>query len=439
MTDEAPLDKLASTPLVSVITIVKNGSKHIRDAIESVLSQDYAPIEYIVIDGQSSDGTQSIIQEYAEQLSYYLSEPDKGISDAWNKGVRAAKGEYIAFLNADDYYHPGFIRRSIAASKRDNAEIIYGITLLKDEEDETRSVIVDQAFDPSRIKFGFGFLHPSCLMHRSLFDSAGFFDEGIRIACDSEFLLRCLKCNVSFRKSDGLVIMRTGGVSDRQWMRAAFEYLFWVEKHGFISHSEYRLQRMVVLIRYVNKKFHLMNHIRSVKDQLYYIGMFLINLLNKMLPFKARALLYRFCGYKVHPTAVIHGGVRFFHVGRLTVGGGTVINSGVYLDNRKYLEIGSNVSISHDVKIYTLGHEINNDIFSIKGKSVVIQDYSVVFAGAMIMPGVTVNKAGVVMSGSVVTRDVPAFGIVGGNPATLIGMRDSHPAYRFTSRRYFAI
>ena len=271
MINEVLQNKLSSMPLVSVITIVKNGSKHIRNAIESVLSQDYTQIEYIIIDGDSSDGTQLIIQEYKDRLSYFISEPDGGISDAWNKGIRACKGEYIAFLNADDYYHSGFIRRSIEASKRSNNEIIYGITLLKNELEQRNSIIVNKSFNSSRIKFGFGFLHPSCLTHRSIFNVVGLFDKNVRIACDTEFLLRCVKNDVLFTKSDGVVIMRTGGLSDRQWKNAAFEYLFWVEKYGFLSNLEVQWQRLFVHVRYVNKKFNLMSRFRGLKNQLYYL------------------------------------------------------------------------------------------------------------------------------------------------------------------------
>lgn len=425
-------------PLVSVITVVKNGEKYIRQTIQSVLAQDYPSIEYIIIDGASTDCTLDIIEEYKERLAYYVSEPDQGIADAWNKGFLASHGEYVAFLNADDYYPQNFIRRSVAASSPNTPQIIYGSTLLVNRGGKNPQVIVNKKFDISRLIYGFDFRHPSCLTHRSVFDLVGLFDVNIRIACDSDLLLRCVINGVSFSRSEGVAVMRMGGISDRQWQRASLEYLSCLEKHGIVDRVTAIRQKLLIPVRYVNMKLRLMPALRILKNQIYYYGLFLINALNTLLPFGACSLLYRICGYRVNSNATIHGGVRFFHVGRLSVGDGTVINRGVYLDNRIGIEIGSSVSVSHDVKIYSLGHEINDDLFTTKGRKVSIGDYAVIFAGAMIMPGVSIGKGAVVMAGSVVIRDVPEFHIVGGNPAVDLGVRDSNPMYRFDSRFYFS-
>jgi acetyltransferase-like isoleucine patch superfamily enzyme len=178
--------------------------------------------------------------------------------------------------------------------------------------------------------------------------------------------------------------------------------------------------------------------LRKFKTQSYFLGLFLINIMHSLLPFFMRTILYRACGFEVHSGATLQGGVRFFHLGRMRIGNGSVINRGVYLDNRCGIEIGECVSIAHDVKIYSLGHDIHNDLFPVKGRQVVIEDYVVIFAGAMIMPGIRIGKGSVVMAGAVVTRDVPAFRIVGGNPACDLGARDSLPAYRFDRRFWFA-
>ena len=90
-------------PLVTVITVVRNNSKYIRDAIESVLSQTYSEIEYVIVDGGSTDGTVNVINEYLDKISVFLSEHDDGIYDAMNKGVCLSSGDYIMFLNSDDY------------------------------------------------------------------------------------------------------------------------------------------------------------------------------------------------------------------------------------------------------------------------------------------------------------------------------------------------
>jgi acetyltransferase-like isoleucine patch superfamily enzyme len=175
-----------------------------------------------------------------------------------------------------------------------------------------------------------------------------------------------------------------------------------------------------------------------VRGQGYYLALAAINGLNRWLPFVLRPLLYRACGYRVARTATLQGGVRFFHVGRLTVGEGSLVNRGVYLDNRGGITIGAQVSIAHDSRIYTMGHDVHDDGFATKAQPVRIDDHAVLFAGAMIMPGVHLGRGAVVMAGAVVTQDVPERRIVGGNPARDLGERRGALDYRLGRRFWFA-
>ncbi|CAG1019669.1 serine O-acetyltransferase [Burkholderiaceae bacterium] len=175
-----------------------------------------------------------------------------------------------------------------------------------------------------------------------------------------------------------------------------------------------------------------------VSDQLYYLALAAINTLHGLLPFALRRWFYRLCRFDVHPSATLQGGIRFFHVGRLAVGEGTLINRGVYLDNRGGITIGRQVSIAHDARLYTMGHDVHDAGFATLAKPVRIDDHAVVFAGAMIMPGVHLGRGAVVMAGAVVTKDVPPLRIVGGNPAQDIGPREIEPAYRLDRRYWFA-
>jgi acetyltransferase-like isoleucine patch superfamily enzyme len=177
---------------------------------------------------------------------------------------------------------------------------------------------------------------------------------------------------------------------------------------------------------------------RHALDQLYFIALALINTAHGLLPFRLRPLLYRVCRYDIDRSATLQGGIRFFHVGRLSVGEGSLINRGVYLDNRGGIAIGRQVSIAHDARIYTMGHDPHDETFATKAAPVRIDDHAVVFAGAMIMPGVHLGEGAVVMAGSVVTKDVPAFRMVGGNPAQDIGERGCKPGYRLKRRFWFA-
>ncbi|MBL0727946.1 acyltransferase, partial [Piscinibacter sp. HJYY11] len=117
------------------------------------------------------------------------------------------------------------------------------------------------------------------------------------------------------------------------------------------------------------------------------------------------------------------------------VGEGSLINRGVYLDNRGGIEIGRHVSIAHDAKLYTMGHD---PTFATKSAPIRLDDHAVVFAGAMLMPGVHVGQGAVVMAGAVVTKDVPPGRMVGGNPAVDLGERGCVPAYTLKRRFWFA-
>jgi len=176
----------------------------------------------------------------------------------------------------------------------------------------------------------------------------------------------------------------------------------------------------------------------EIRAQIYFLGLAAVNALHRCLPFALRPLLYRLCGFEIDRTATLQGGVRFFHVGRLKIGAGTLVNRGTYLDNRAGLTIGANVSIAHDSRIYSLGHDVHDATFAARGTPVVIEDYAVLFAGAMVMPGVTLGRGAVVMAGAVVTKSVPPMRIVGGNPAVDIGPREGEPAYALGRRYWFA-
>jgi acetyltransferase-like isoleucine patch superfamily enzyme len=177
---------------------------------------------------------------------------------------------------------------------------------------------------------------------------------------------------------------------------------------------------------------------RHLADQLYFIALALINTVHGGLPFFMRPVLYRLCGFRIHRSATLQGGIRFFHVGRLEVGEGSLINRGVYLDNRGGITIGRQVSIAHNARLYTMGHDPHDPAFATKAAPIRIDDHAVVFAGAMLMPGVHLGEGAVVMAGAVVTKDVPPRRMVGGNPAVDLGERGCVPAYTLKRRFWFA-
>jgi acetyltransferase-like isoleucine patch superfamily enzyme len=162
-------------------------------------------------------------------------------------------------------------------------------------------------------------------------------------------------------------------------------------------------------------------------------------ILNLTPGFALRAAVMRFLGFRVGSNVALHSWLRLFDIHRnVTIGSNVTINPGCYLDNRMPIIIGDNVNISHDVKIYTLGHDVDDPMCKAVGASVVIHDNVWIFPNVLIMPGVTIGRGAVVYPGSVVTKSVGPLEVVGGNPARKIRMRKGDIRYRVDYRIWFA-
>ena len=135
----------------------------------------------------------------------------------------------------------------------------------------------------------------------------------------------------------------------------------------------------------------------------------------------------------------IHRKCKFFHIGKFRMGRDSVINFGCYIDNRRGVYIGNNVGIAHNTKIYTLGHNLDDPTFSTKGAPVYIEDNVFVFSNAIVMPGVTIGEGAIVLAGSVVTKNVAPWTVVGGNPAKIVRVRSQNIDYKQIYRYWFAL
>ena len=165
-----------------------------------------------------------------------------------------------------------------------------------------------------------------------------------------------------------------------------------------------------------------------------------LNVSYQLIPNPLRNWYLRLFGIRIGGgKSCIHRGCKFFHVGKMSVGQSTVINFGCYLDNRRGIYIGNNVGIAHNTKIYTLGHDLNDPKLSTKGASVHIGDEVFIFSNALVMPGVTIGEGAIVLAGSVVTKDVEPWTIVGGNPARKIRDRGYDVDYKQIYRYWFAL
>jgi glycosyltransferase involved in cell wall biosynthesis len=205
---------------VSIITVCFNSSATIRETIESVLSQDYASIEYIIVDGGSTDGTLAIIGEYRDRIQTVVSEPDRGIYDAMNKGLGLATGAIVGMLNSDDFYVDSHVvTELVGALEQAGVDAVFADLLYVDKVDTARVLRYydSSRWKPSRFRFGWMPAHPTLLVKRERYADCGLFSLDYRIAADFEMLVRLFHRNRASYVHVGrpVVKMRAGGISTR--------------------------------------------------------------------------------------------------------------------------------------------------------------------------------------------------------------------------------
>lgn len=203
---------------ISIITVCLNSALTIEHCIQSVLSQTYPNIEYIIIDGLSNDGTQEIVSRYLEQIAVFSSESDNGIYDAMNRGLEKATGDYIIFLNADDYYSsPKSIEILANHADASRKDCYFGDVVFVSSDGNERIIrkSYHSSFRPHKFKYGFQPAHPTFFAKKELFDKYGGYNPQFRIAGDFDLMCRFLLTHrASFYPiSQTLVAMRHGGMS----------------------------------------------------------------------------------------------------------------------------------------------------------------------------------------------------------------------------------
>jgi len=219
---------MSEQPLkITVITVCYNSAATIADALQSVADQSWPCVEHIVIDGASTDGTLAVIDRYRDGLVKVVSEPDAGIYDAMNKGLRLATGDLVGFLNADDMLAEpdtlAFIAQ--AGQTAPQADAVYGDLIYVDKDRPERAFRYwrSEAFKPSRLGFGWMPPHPTLYVRLPVMRALGGFDTGFRIAADYDFVLRLfIRPGRQFVYLPRVLVrMRTGGASNRS-LRALF-------------------------------------------------------------------------------------------------------------------------------------------------------------------------------------------------------------------------
>lgn len=203
---------------ISLITVTYNSSKTLLDTFQSVFSQTYSEIEYIIVDGASKDDTLSIIKEYEPLFQgrmKWISEPDKGLYDAMNKGIRMATGDVVGILNSDDLFMDDKVLADVAAAFDEQTDAIFGNLYFVDQEDVNQIVRVWKGSPYKSFKSGWHPAHPTFYVRREVYEKYGGFDTTFDVSADFELMLRLIeKHGIRTKYLDRYMVrMRMGGES----------------------------------------------------------------------------------------------------------------------------------------------------------------------------------------------------------------------------------
>jgi len=240
---------------ISLITVVYNGAAFLEDCIKSVLVQDYSNLEYIVIDGGSTDGSVEIISTYKANITHWLSEKDKGMYDALNKGIDLATGEVIGILNADDMLaSPDIISHIAECFSNQNADALYGnLNYIHPlHTDKITRKWIAKPFTKKDIMLGWMPAHPTFYAKRKLFDIYGMYSLDYGSAGDYELMIRFLYKNaVKAVFLDKLIVnMRTGGMSNATLKQ---RYLGLINDYRALRNNKVPFRVLTVLLKKISK------------------------------------------------------------------------------------------------------------------------------------------------------------------------------------------
>jgi acetyltransferase-like isoleucine patch superfamily enzyme len=415
--------------LISIITVTYNAYNSIEETILSVINQTYENIEYIIIDGGSTDNTIQVIKKYENRIAYWISEPDKGIYDAMNKGILNANGIWVNFMNSGDTFYNSTVLYDIFHQNDYNKiDVIYGNSieidsqgnwLMKRSLEDVNKLVYNPIY-----RHGASFTRTS--VHRKyLFDIN--LVEKIGFALDYNCIYSIFINNYVFKMIDRIIMKYTlDGVSNNIINSALYRRRVNNNKHLNIRNI---LMFFRMLIIENIKKYRI---IRIILKPLYhFFTIFLMNKIVANIPFwQLRKLYYKLLGIEIGKHTEINMNLSVLSPQNIIIGKSTHINRGCFIDARGGCSIGDSVSISHNVSIVSGGHNLNSSSFNCFHAPIEIGDYVWIGINAVVLKGVRIGKGAVIAAGAVVTKDVEEFTIVAGVPARKIGLRSKDLDYK---------
>lgn len=240
---------------ITIITVVYNAQQYLQYCIESVIEQDYKNIEYILIDGNSTDDSFEIAKQYKEHINILISEPDKGMYDALNKGIAMATGEIVGILNADDMLAAKDVISAVAnLFKISNADGVYGDLNYVDKNDSQKIIRKWQSTssDPEDLAWGWMPAHPTLYLKRSMFQHFGSYSLSFGSAADYEFMLRLLyKNRINVHYLDKLMVnMRVGGMSNKNMTQ---RYKAFLNDYKALKHNQVKTAFLALMLKKARK------------------------------------------------------------------------------------------------------------------------------------------------------------------------------------------
>lgn len=233
-------------PLVTIFTAVKNRKDTLTQTIMSVFSQNYPYIEYIIIDGASTDGTLEVIKQYDDKIDLWISEPDWGTSDAFNKAICRAQGDFIFWLSSDDWIDFDFIETAVQAFLSSDADFVFGNMVMYKHENKVAVYEGDKNYTKSLMSGYPSFNFPSMVIKRECFQKVGLIDMNYKFVADYEWVLRLhLNGGKGFYNRSLVVHRKVGGLGESFSIQIILEHLRLLR--------QYRLPTVKVVVIYLNQ------------------------------------------------------------------------------------------------------------------------------------------------------------------------------------------
>ena len=231
-------------PKISIITVTYNSEKYLEQTILSVINQKYPNLEYIIIDGDSSDRTLEIIKKYEDSITYWVSEKDNGIYDAINKGILVSTGEFIGIINSDDWYEENAFNRILNSICKEETKIIHGVLRLWDNE----NIIGLQGYTSNFLENGM-ISHPTCFINRHIYFNISLYDTQYKIAADYDLMLKCFLNNkIKFTHQEHIIAnFRLSGISNKYTKLRRKETNEIMYKYKLINKKSYLLNKFKLL------------------------------------------------------------------------------------------------------------------------------------------------------------------------------------------------